>query len=375
MLIPTRWRPQFLLKCLNSIRETAEDKNCFEMLIRATDGDVDTEKILDLVRKIPNTKVVSGDGSEGWQGLGSYHQQMVDISSGEWVWFLNDDIEFKGSKWDSELRKVPKVGYYVLPQFDILDFSLYENTVKGPFPCIPNGSWADLHLKEKTLPMGFNIDTSLHDIYIERSGWKPWFLSGVTIHHHRHEAKKFDQMWQKTKEKTYSQAGQDVFVRKLIPRIGTFLDIGCGDYQYSNTLALEQDGWSGTLLDVGDGAGKDRLNPFIRDDAKTHKWDLPPMIDYLSLDVDESTLEALKNLPLKSTRFKVITIEHDAYRFGDTLRGPQRKILKELGYTLVCGDVSNPTPFEDWWVDLDLVESARPFMCHGKHWAEILKMA
>jgi hypothetical protein len=49
---------------------------------------------------------------------------------------------------------------------------------------------------------------------------------------------------------SYSQAGQDRFVHALIPGdVGTFLDIGCAGKEGSNTLGLEELGWTGILMD------------------------------------------------------------------------------------------------------------------------------
>jgi hypothetical protein len=60
----------------------------------------------------------------------------------------------------------------------------------------------------------------------------------------------------------------------------------------------------------------------------------------------------------------VITIEHDSYRFGDSLKSKQHKLLIERGYYLLCENVTcSPLKenqyFEDWWVDskyIDLIK-------------------
>jgi hypothetical protein len=52
--------------------------------------------------------------------------------------------------------------------------------------------------------------------------------------------------------------------------------------------------------------------------------------------------------------FKVITIEHDAYRYGNIYRDKEREILTALGYYLLCADVSDHGfEFEDWWIHPD----------------------
>jgi hypothetical protein len=84
------------------------------------------------------------------------------------------------------------------------------------------------------------------------------------------------------------------------------------------------------------------------------------VIDYLSLDMEVlgDRFKLLEKIMETSYEFKVITIEHDSYLSEDYVnveKLPQRKLLKEKGYILVCGDVSqkqHPTLFyEDWWVN------------------------
>ncbi len=164
----------------------------------------------------------------------------------------------------------------------------------------------------------------------------------------------------------YSQAGQDKWIEEVLIegegiKKGTFLDIGCGGKEFSNTLGLEEIGWDGWLFDNSESARDwccaNRKSIFCCWDATKIKWrDFDPkIVDYLSLDVDEATLSVLMNIPLNRVQFRAITIEHDAYRFGDSLRIPEREILTKAGYTLVRPDVSNPDPFEDWWLKRDLL--------------------
>jgi hypothetical protein len=192
--------------------------------------------------------------------------------------------------------------------------------------------------------------------------------------------------------KSYSQAGQDIWCHRLIPSdSGTFLDIGCGDLQWSNTLALEEIGWIGTLLDIGEGAFQSMTQRpkclAIKADATKFNWlqiidkmHVPVFeVDYLSLDVDHASLDALRNLPLDRMKFKVITAEHDYWRFGDELRVPMREIFKKAGYFPVHLDVCGTPgqPFEDWWVSEALVPAIKQSEVdapNGMYWEDILKL-
>lgn len=192
--------------------------------------------------------------------------------------------------------------------------------------------------------------------------------------------------------RSYSQAGQDTFVYRLLVKPenkldGTFLDIGCcHPTENNNTYGLEQLGWHGVLLDQDSNAIKmctaSRVNPAFCVDAAT--WDYSawsskqsrPYIDYLSLDCDHATLDILRSISASSSIFRAITIEHDFYRFGALPRTTMRQLLFAAGYDLLCADVSDrQLPFEDWWVKPNLVDMyvAERFRSNGLSWQEIMQ--
>lgn len=161
-----------------------------------------------------------------------------------------------------------------------------------------------------------------------------------------------------------SQARQDLFALSMIEGPGTFLDIGCADpVMLSNTLLLEEHGWRGLCVDQNPDLAweyaKLRKSPFIHADAQRadyHRLLLqqniqPRDLDYVSLDVDNATEGALRQLLASDVRFKIATVEHDAYRMGDGPRNAMRKMLKDAGYTLARANVrNNGLEFEDWWI-------------------------
>jgi hypothetical protein len=166
----------------------------------------------------------------------------------------------------------------------------------------------------------------------------------------------------------HSQAGQDQFVLDTIGLVGTFLDVGCGDpVEISNTLALEEAGWKGLLVDRSHEevlkCRARRKNPVLEADAAVVNWldilpslGLGPDISYLSLDIDgpderESFPKVLCDLYEQGFRFKVITCEHDHYRLGNRHRANLRNIMSNQGYILTHPDVTCAGwAFEDWWM-------------------------
>ena len=190
-----------------------------------------------------------------------------------------------------------------------------------------------------------------------------------------------------------SQAGQDIFVLSVLDgkKNGIFLDIGCNEpKRINNTFLLEEKyGWKGILIDFMD-YHVDACKELRRDDSVYICGDatkvnysevfsdfkIPGVIDYMSLDIDGiETLHTLQSLPLELYKIRVITFEHDSYRFGDEVREKSRELLLSHGYVLVCSDVkSNGSPYEDWYVHPDLVdlERANLFKSESTEWSRIV---
>lgn len=170
----------------------------------------------------------------------------------------------------------------------------------------------------------------------------------------------------------YSQASQDQFVDCILHQIigqqdsGYYLEIGAGHpICGNNTYFLEkQYGMQGVSIDISGEFEKcwssARQNPLLVEDSTQTDYQsilatFPHVIDYLSLDIDSDYDVVLRQIFLSDHIFKVITIEHDFYRFGDKFRKDERDILSSLGYYLLCPDVSvmfngKDSIFEDWWV-------------------------
>lgn len=166
----------------------------------------------------------------------------------------------------------------------------------------------------------------------------------------------------------YSQAAQDKFVYMILYGLlgkqdqGYYFEIGAGDpINDSNSYFFEKElKWDGVSIDISQGYMKQwhaiRNNLLLHEDATKSDYStilqsFPKIIDYLSLDIDEGYTDVLKNIPFKEYTFKVITIEHDFYRYGDTYRKEERQILESFGYYLLCSDVSmTGLCFEDWWI-------------------------
>lgn len=190
---------------------------------------------------------------------------------------------------------------------------------------------------------------------------------------------------------SYSQAGQDCFAYVLNnrKRNGTFLDIGAYDgYAVSNTLGLEELGWTGFLVDI------QCLPSIARRKAKfcccdvmgadwstlLAEWFPEKYVDYLSLDVDEASTDTLKRIMATGFVFGCLTVEHDKYRLGPANQERQRSMLLPAGWDLVCSDVivdSGPFhgEFEDWYCFRRTIPQDRrdKYRCNAQLGTSIIK--
>lgn len=167
-------------------------------------------------------------------------------------------------------------------------------------------------------------------------------------------------------------AKQDEFVANLLnfKTNGIYVDIGSNDSVIANnTYIFDSLNWKGLTIELDSNFNQSyhsrKNSVHLNCDALTIDYnekfkelDFLNKIDYLSLDVDSLSLDVLNKIPFNSYKFSIITIEHDAYLYGDTYRAPQRSVLHSHGYELICSNVyveqsgfnSPNSPFEDWYI-------------------------
>ena len=157
---------------------------------------------------------------------------------------------------------------------------------------------------------------------------------------------------------------------------GTYVEIGSAEpYHNNNTALLEKDfGWKGISVDYNMEKVREfesqRSNPVYYGDATDADYvtlfkenNLPKHIDYLQLDCEpaNTTYRALELIPFDQYKFATITYEHDYYADSEKkYRDLSRKFLTEKGYILIANNISpdKNSPFEDWWIHPDLVDSS-----------------
>lgn len=160
---------------------------------------------------------------------------------------------------------------------------------------------------------------------------------------------------------------------------GFYVEVGGYDSKsLSNTYVLETEySWKGFALEIDETKASkytyERSNPCIAADAITfdylkafEEFNAPKQIDYLQLDIEPApnTLACLYKIPM-NYRYSVITFEHDLYADSQrhsVVKNSAREYLQGFGYKLVVSNVyapkNNPSPFEDWYVDPNVVNES-----------------
>lgn len=185
----------------------------------------------------------------------------------------------------------------------------------------------------------------------------------------------------------FSDAKQDEFVANILnfKKNGYCVDIGsCHSVYSNNTFAFQELDWESLSVEIESSyndsySSTRKLGTHLNENALKVNYsevlkenEFPKNIDYMSIDIDTLSIDVLKLIPFSEYTFKVITIEHDGYLYGDKYREPQRKFLEENGYFLLCSNVyveqdgyyGKECPFEDWWIrpeefDTELIEKIK----------------
>lgn len=166
---------------------------------------------------------------------------------------------------------------------------------------------------------------------------------------------------------SFSQNYQDVFALLCNDyKPGVFVDIGCSyPNHFSNVVTLIHNNWKGLGFDLKPNLKQEWgiYSNFIKvsqmnvvdeiQEINKQLQELPQIIDYLNVDIDGYPCQfAIENIDHVSRKYKCITIEHDAYRFGEVYKEAQRAKLLSLGYKIVI-----TTAAEDWYIFPELVSN------------------
>jgi hypothetical protein len=181
VLIPTYKRLDLLRKVIRSIIDTANDKDCFEIIVRVQTNDPETlAAIPELVALGKCVRIITGDPLGGYGDLSRFYDDCAALAmDSEFIWVGNDDAISMVKGWDEEVMKAPK-GHILVPEIHGCGFSTYMKDQHCPFMFFKNKSWKQYGMDKFSTP----FDSGLWQI-MRANGWGTYYLPGIHIFHVR----------------------------------------------------------------------------------------------------------------------------------------------------------------------------------------------
>lgn len=107
ILIPSRYRFDRLVSCIDSYVNLASDKKNVEFIIKFDTDDLESFSRINEIRKDINIKYLVTDRLNGYNSLHEYANYMYKLATGTWIMFCTDDAKILTKDWDLVLDKQP----------------------------------------------------------------------------------------------------------------------------------------------------------------------------------------------------------------------------------------------------------------------------
>lgn len=184
VLIPSRGRPDRLVKAIDSLYKSVSDPDQIEIILKLDNDDLENVPF-SFFKNLKYSKIIISDRRKGYDSLGDFYQEMSDVALGDWVWIYNDDvtIEFSetGKRWDEQLKEFPLSGIILHPECFRIYNQVHFDYVGGPFPVVPTNCWKKFG---HPIPSLEPIDHWMHYMLLD-DGWITKFIKGISLHHNR----------------------------------------------------------------------------------------------------------------------------------------------------------------------------------------------
>lgn len=198
--IPSRKRPEGLLKAIDSIYATAAPEH-FEILVRLDDDDEATLALQSKLATYDRVRVIIGSHLKGYESVGVFILELAALATAPWCCMIDDDVTLHGD-WHSSLKHLPLDGFHVTAG----RYCIGKRDEKGEGSCYESlgrvQAWfVPTHvMKWFNSPPAGGVDAALHDMLVRVHGWKPVLLPGVTYQHD----------WQRPKEEAAARMFNDI---------------------------------------------------------------------------------------------------------------------------------------------------------------------
>ena len=150
ILLPTRGRSDLLMNSLNSLYDSATNFDSIEIIFGLDNDDVlglenFLHKVIPWIEERKGNHKIQMFKPMGYHNLHQYVNKLAEISTGNWLFFWNDDAVMKTQGWDDQIRA--RVG-----EFKLLSVITHNEHPYSIFPIIPRDWYTVLgHLSQHSL--------------------------------------------------------------------------------------------------------------------------------------------------------------------------------------------------------------------------------
>ncbi len=177
--IPTRGRVLRLIKTLGSLRQSCDDPDTLEILLRVDDDDKATIAALPEIVNEFGVRFHIGPRNLGYDSMGEFVTELSDLALAPWIFIIDDDAVVVGKGMDTKLKAVSLTDRHVaVCEYYKLNQSVYRAALPvGMF--VPNKCWNQYGRNRLESP----VDEFLRSLLISDHGWKLSLLPGMTYFH------------------------------------------------------------------------------------------------------------------------------------------------------------------------------------------------
>lgn len=178
-MIASYKRPAGLMKAIQSLHATAHGLGNFEVLVRLSIDDHDTDPMA-LWQAYDNVFVYYGRQLKGYNSLCDYFTELLPHVRGKWVSILDDDMTLEGNDWDVKLAEMPARCMVLCDHYRI-------NQCDYPRGCdgngvgwfVPNKAWEEFGENR----IGQPPDKWMRELLVTHGGWPIKHLPQITLNH------------------------------------------------------------------------------------------------------------------------------------------------------------------------------------------------
>lgn len=106
VLLPTRQRVPYLLRCLDSCHSLAKQPELIEYLLKVDDDDTETLQAVEPLKQLLPLKVFVSPRGVGYHQMHVWVNQLAEQARGDWLFNFNDDAFMTVQDWDQNLLRI-----------------------------------------------------------------------------------------------------------------------------------------------------------------------------------------------------------------------------------------------------------------------------